>query len=304
MATKMAPSPTTSSPQAARYRPGAARPSRSKVERRTGRDASGGTDAGAATSGGARAPAGVRRGGAPAGASGVAGASDEGAPGSSCVVAQPCVVGRVADPPAARGVASCGRRGGRLTCARAARRAGGRDRGGDRLRDRCGRRLGRGLAERTDGHRADRRQGLAPLEVTAAPGAQRPVQPDELGAVGADSLEARPAGRADDPVLVDLPAARGAVLDLLDLRDEGLFGQAALVRLAEALLGTDDPVDDDPEQEEDRGEADHERCGQVREGPGSPCGPACRGRPSRPTRARSRRCRRRSPGCPPGRAGC
>ena len=127
--------------------------------------------------------------------------------------------------------------------------------------DRRGRRST--VADRPDRHGTHRGQRLAALEIPAAPGAERPLEADELRAVRADALEARPAGRADDPVLVDLAAARGAVLDLLDLGDQRLLRETALVGVAEALLRPDDPVDEDAEDEEDRREPDHERRGEI-----------------------------------------
>ena len=81
-----------------------------------------------------------------------------------------------------------------------------------------------------------RRRPHGALEVLAAPGAQRPVEPDESRAVGADPVEARPAGRADDPFLVDPALAGRAVADGLDLGEEGLLGQVPLPDLADLLV--------------------------------------------------------------------
>ena len=59
--------------------------------------------------------------------------------------------------------------------------------------------------------RSARRRDVTALEVLAAPGAQRPVEADQAGAVGADAVEARPARRADDPFVVDPSLAGGAM---------------------------------------------------------------------------------------------
>ena len=97
---------------------------------------------------------------------------------------------------------------------------------------------------------------LATLEVLAAPGAQRPVHPDQPAAVRADALQAGPAGRADDPFVVDPALAGRAVVDRLDLGEERLLGQVPLPDLADLLVRPDDLVDPDGEDEEDRGEQD------------------------------------------------
>src|SRR4029079_16857457 len=106
---------------------------------------------------------------------------------------------------------------------------------------------------------------VGPFEVLAAPRAQAPVETDEPSAVGAYPVEPRAARRADDPFLVDPAVAGRARLDRLDLREEGLLREVALVDLGDLLLGPDDPVDDDPEHEQDRREQDDQRRGQVGE---------------------------------------
>ena len=88
------------------------------------------------------------------------------------------------------------------------------------------------LRQRLDGRGRD----LAALEVLAAPGAQRPVHADQPAAVRADPLQSGPAGRADDPFIVDPALARRAVVDRLDLGEEGLLGQVALPDLADLLV--------------------------------------------------------------------
>ena len=117
------------------------------------------------------------------------------------------------------------------------------------------------VGQRLDGRRRD----LTPLEVLAAPGAQRPVEADQARAVRADPIEAGPAGRADDPFLVDPPLAGRAVADRLDLGEEGLLGQVALPDLADLLVGPDDLVDPHGEDEEDRGEQDDPGRHEVRQ---------------------------------------
>src|SRR4029077_20866419 len=103
------------------------------------------------------------------------------------------------------------------------------------------------LWERLDGRGRD----LTPLEVLAAPGAQRPVHPHQPAAVRADPLQSGTAGRADDPFIVDPTLARRAVMDRLDLGEERLLGQVAFPDLADLLVGPDDLVDPDGEDEED-----------------------------------------------------
>ena len=163
---------------------------------------------------------------------------------------------------------------------------------------RCGwsRRGRRGAAQRG-------RRRLAALEVLAAPRAQRPVEPDEAAAVRADAVQPRPAGRADDPFLVDPPVAGRTVVDRFDLGEEGLLGQVALPHLADLLVRPDDLVDPHGEQEEERGEEDDpaRRRGTAR--PGWRCAAACRGTPSRTLPARRRRGRRTATGSRAGRPG-
>ena len=106
---------------------------------------------------------------------------------------------------------------------------------------------------------------VGPLEVLAAPGAQRPVEPDEAAAVRAHAVEPGPAGGADDPLVVDAPRAGRAGLDRLDLGEEGLLREVPLVDLADLLLRAHDAVDDHARQEQDRGEQDDERGGEVRQ---------------------------------------
>ena len=109
------------------------------------------------------------------------------------------------------------------------------------------------------------RRDLTPLEVLAAPGAQRPVQADQARAVGADAVQARPAGRADDPFVVDAPLAGRAVVDRLDLGEQRFLGQVALPDLADLLVGPDDLVDPHREDEEERGEQDDPGRDEVRQ---------------------------------------
>ena len=114
------------------------------------------------------------------------------------------------------------------------------------------------------GERLERgRRRLAALEVLAAPRAQRPVETDEAAAVRADAVQPGPAGRADDPFLVDAPIAGRAVVDRFDLRKEGLLGQVALPHLADLLVRPDDLVDPHGEEEEERGEEDDPRRREV-----------------------------------------
>src|SRR5262245_56464302 len=72
------------------------------------------------------------------------------------------------------------------------------------------------------------RRQVASLEVLAAPGAQGPVETDQAAAVGADAVQARPAGGTDDPLVVDATGAGRAALDRLDLGEERLLGQVPL----------------------------------------------------------------------------
>ena len=163
----------------------------------------------------------------------------------------------------------------------------------------------RPVASRRRGRRLDGRgRDLASLEVLAAPGAQRPVHPDEPAAVRADAVQARPAGRADDPLVVDPPVAARAVVDRLDLGEERLLGQVPLPDLADLLVRPDDLVDPDGEDEEDRGEQDDPGRREVRQDRRCPTAAACRGTPSRPWPARGRRGRCRSGGGRTGRSGC
>src|SRR5215203_316565 len=90
-----------------------------------------------------------------------------------------------------------------------------------------------------------RGRDLTTLEVLAAPRAQRPVHADEPAAVRADAVQSRSAEGADDPVVIDAPLAPGAMVDRLDLVEEGLLRQIPLVDLADLVVGTDDLVDPD-----------------------------------------------------------
>ena len=122
-----------------------------------------------------------------------------------------------------------------------------------------------GLPRRQRDDRRGRRRGdrVVALELAAAPGAQRPVEPDEPGAVRADAVQPRSAGRTDDPGAVDPSIARRAVRDRLDLGEHRLLGEVALVDLADSLLRPDDPVGEHGEREQDRGEDDDERRREV-----------------------------------------
>src|SRR5262245_6790859 len=87
--------------------------------------------------------------------------------------------------------------------------------------------LAHGL-ELTRPQRAPRRQAddqrgsggelVLALELASAPGTQRPVEPDEAGAVRTDTVEPGPAGRTDDPGGIDPSIARRTMRDRLDLR--------------------------------------------------------------------------------------
>ena len=135
-----------------------------------------------------------------------------------------------------------------------------------RLGETGGRRL-RSASRRLGDRRRDGLVGgeVGPLEVRAAPGAQGPVEPDEPAAVRAHAVELRAAGGADDPFVVHPPPARRTGLDRLDLGEQRLLGQVALVDLADLLVGPDDPVDDDPEHEQERGEQDDQGRREVRQ---------------------------------------
>ena len=193
-------------------------------------------------------------------------------------------VGRAVDPVRSRVGRSVGRaqRSGSGSCAGAGigrrpvragvwlrtevgQRPSGRRRGGGAgRRGAAGRRSGRwphGLRQGLDGGGRD----LPALEVLAAPGAQRPVHPDQPAAVRADAVQPGPAGRADDPFVVDPSLAGRAVVDRLDLGEEGLLGQVPLPDLADLLVRPDDLVDPDGEDEEDRGEQDDPGRGDVRQ---------------------------------------
>ena len=87
------------------------------------------------------------------------------------------------------------------------------------------------------------------VEVAAAPRAQRPVEAHQAAAVGADAVQPRPTGGADDPLVVDTSGAGRTALDRLDLGQQRLLGEGALVHLADLLLRSDDPVGDHGERE-------------------------------------------------------
>ena len=75
-------------------------------------------------------------------------------------------------------------------------------------------------------------------------------------AVGADPAQAVAAAGADDPVLVDGTVAVGALSVRGHLGQHGLLGEHTLVDLRDGLLGPDDAVEQQAEEEEDRGEED------------------------------------------------
>ena len=109
-------------------------------------------------------------------------------------------------------------------------------------------------------HAGDRRgRHLAPLKVLAAPRAQRPVEADEPAAVRADAVQACPAGRADDPFVVDAASAGRAALDRLDFGEERLFREIAFVDLTDLLVRPDDLVDEDRQREQRREDDDEAR---------------------------------------------
>ena len=104
---------------------------------------------------------------------------------------------------------------------------------------RAGRRIRRGSGIRAGwplgGATSTSWSTIGALEVLAAPGAQRPVELDQARAVGADAAQSVAAGGADDPVLVHLPPAVGAVRLGLDLDHHRLFGEGPLVGLGDGL---------------------------------------------------------------------
>ncbi len=128
--------------------------------------------------------------------------------------------------------------------------AGGRAAGAHRGRRLRARRGPRG------GHVGRQAGRLGALEVLAAPGAERPVELDEVLAVGTDAAQPVAAGGADDPVLVDGPRAVGAVRVRGDLGQHGLLGERPLVDLGDGLLGSHDAVEQQAEEEEDGREDD------------------------------------------------
>ena len=76
-------------------------------------------------------------------------------------------------------------------------------------------------------------------------------------------MQASSAVRADQPVRPDPLTARGAELVLLDLGEERLLGERALIDLGQRLAWPDDEVQDHREDEEQRGEEDDQRCREV-----------------------------------------
>src|SRR5206468_4268528 len=89
---------------------------------------------------------------------------------------------------------------------------------------------------------------VALVEVLRAERADVPLRADELPARRADSLEARAACRAEDEFLLYAFLARRTHHPLLGLGKEALFGELALVRLAEGLLGADDEIQEEVEE--------------------------------------------------------
>ena len=138
---------------------------------------------------------------------------------------------------------------------------GGRDRltGTGDLPQPGARRLARGRDLRQPGGGS-----LAALEVLSAPRAQRPIQPDQSAAVGTHAVQAGPARRADDPVVMHPPRACRAGLDRLDLGQQRFLGEVAFIHLADLLLRPHDPIHEDRRWEEEWGGQDDEAGRQVR----------------------------------------
>src|SRR5207248_6634142 len=83
---------------------------------------------------------------------------------------------------------------------------------------------------------------VALIEVLRAVRADVPLGPDELRARGAHPLEARPAGRAKDVVLLHAFLTRRADDALLGFRKQAFLSELTLVGLPQRLLRTHDEI--------------------------------------------------------------
>src|SRR2546428_8916540 len=101
---------------------------------------------------------------------------------------------------------------------------------------------------------------VALVEVLRAERADVPVRPDELAAVRADPLEPRPAGRAEDELLLHAFLTSRTDDALLRLGEQALFGELTFVGLAERFLWTNDEIEEEAEDVED----DHHEAREVR----------------------------------------
>src|SRR5205814_4475476 len=104
---------------------------------------------------------------------------------------------------------------------------------------------------------------VALVEVLRAVRADVPFGADELRAGRAHALEAGAAGRAEDEVLLHaLVAGRGDDA-LLRLGEQALLRELPLVGLADRFAGTDDEVDEEPEDRHRRDEQRREHREQA-----------------------------------------
>src|SRR5437773_1443832 len=92
---------------------------------------------------------------------------------------------------------------------------------------------------------------VALVEVLRAERANVPLGADELPARRADSLQARAARRAEDEILLDAFLAGRTDHPLLGLGEGALFGELALVGLAEGLLRANDEIKEEAEDVQD-----------------------------------------------------
>ena len=166
-------------------------------------------------------------------------------------------VGRVLGPAGSPGAGPVGGRSGVRCFGSLAQTLGGQS--GGRPARRAHRLLGRSGAASATVARG------APLELRAAERAQRPGRIGQSVAGWADPVQTRAAVRADQPFGVDAVAADRAQLVLLDLGQQALLGQRALVDLGQRLARAHDQVEDDGEDEQQRREEDDQRGREVRQ---------------------------------------